>query len=253
MTQAGNAPGGWACHPAVRLGEIDSTQTEARRLAEAGVPEGTVVVAEHQTQGRGRFGRRWHDEPGVALLISIVLRPTLEASCLPQLSLVAGVAVADALGEATGLPVTVSWPNDLLIRGLKVGGILAESFAAPRAGAAIVLGIGINVNQGRFPGDLAERATSLALEAGRAFDRERLLTAVLSRLEIWYRRWLAEGFAPIRQAWRRGSATLGRRIAVEEGVTGLAEDLAEDGALLVRTDAGALIRRVAGDLEALSQ
>ena len=228
------------------LGEVDSTQTEARRLAETGAPEGTVVRAEHQTRGRGRLGHDWVDERGSALLVSIVLRPAVEVSRLPQLSLVAGVGVAEALAEASGLPVAVAWPNDLLIRGLKVAGILAESFPGTgAAGAAVILGIGINVNQTRFAGDLTGRATSLALEAGHPFDRARLLAAVLERLETWYRRWAGEGFGPVREAWRRGSATLGRQVTVGDGIEGIAEDLAEDGALLLRTETGALVRRVA--------
>lgn len=236
----------WAARPVVSLGEVDSTQTEARRLADAGAPEGTVVRAEHQTRGRGRLGRQWVDESGSALLLSIVLRPAVDASRLSQLSLVAGVAAAEALGEVSGLPVSLSWPNDLLLRGLKVAGILAESYASPDAAPVVILGIGINVNQTRFPPDLGGRATSLALEAGHPFDRQGLLTAVLGRLEPWYRRWVAEGFQPVRQAWRRGSVTLGRRVAIGEGASGIAVDLAEDGALIVRTDSGGVVRRVAG-------
>ena len=235
----------WGSSPVVSLGEVGSTQTEARRLADAGAPEGTVVRAEHQTRGRGRIGRDWVDEPGSALLISIVLRPAVEVSRLPQLSLVAGIAVAEALGETSRLPVAVEWPNDLLIRGLKVGGILAESSIGADGVAVVILGIGINVNQTRFAGDLQGRATSLAHQAGHPFDRERLLAAVLECLEAWYRRWVAEGFGPVREAWRRGSVTLGRRVTTDGGAAGIAEDLAEDGALLVRTDAGALVRRVA--------
>jgi len=158
---------------------------------------------------------------------------------------VAGIAVAEALGETSRLPVAVEWPNDLLIRGLKVGGILAESSIGADGVAVVILGIGINVNQTRFAGDLQGRATSLAHQAGHPFDRERLLAAVLERLEAWYRRWVAEGFGPVREAWRRGSVTLGRRVTTDGGAAGIAEDLAEDGALLVRTDAGALVRRVA--------
>lgn len=234
--------------PIVTLGEVDSTQIEARRLAEAGAPEGTVVRAEHQTQGRGRLGRRWVDEPGSTLLVSIVLRPAVDPGRLPQLSLVAGVAVAEALEQTSSLPVALDWPNDLLVGGLKVAGILAESFPAPEGGSVVILGIGINVNQTRFGEDLAGLATSLALAAGRPFDREPILAAVLDRLEAWYRRWLAEGFEPVREAWRRGSATLGRRVSADGGAVGIAEDLAEDGALLVRTEAGALVRRVAAGL-----
>src|SRR3972149_1730335 len=183
----------WGTRPAMRVGGVASTQIEARRLADGGAPEGTVVRAEHQTRGRGRLGRDWVDEPGSALLISIVLRPAVEVSRLPQLSLVAGIAVAGALEETSRLPVAVEWPNDLLIRGLKVGGILAEpSIGADRV-AVVILGIGININQTRLAGDLEGRATSLAREGARPFDRECVLTAVLERLEGRDRRWGAGG------------------------------------------------------------
>jgi len=238
--------GGWRSLAVIRLAEIDSTQNAARALADAGAPEGTVVWAEHQTRGRGRLGRSWADEPGSALLISIILRPGSPLSHFPQISLLTGVAVAEAIGEESGLPVTLVWPNDVFVHGRKAAGILAESFASGDSGPVIILGIGVNVNQMRFPDDLATRATSLALEAGHPFDRERLLKILLERLEDWYRRWGAEGFAPVREAWRQGPGTLGQRVAVEEGIGGIAVDVAEDGALVVRTDTGAVVRRVAG-------
>lgn len=241
-------PRTWTTLPTVRLAETDSTQNTARALAEAGAPEGTVVWAEHQTHGRGRLGRAWLDEPGSNLLISTILRPESRFSQLPQLSLVAGVAVAEAIRGETGLPVTLAWPNDLLIHGRKVAGILAESFAPDDDATLVILGVGINVNQTRFPADLAGQATSLALEAGRPFDRERLLSALVHSLEAWYRRWQTEGFAAVREAWVRASETLGERVAIEEGVEGVAVDLAEDGALLVRTDTGALVRQVTGEV-----
>ena len=247
MKEVADLLSGWAGRAAVTLGEVDSTQNRARALADAGAPEGTVVWAEHQTRGRGRLGRSWTDEPASALLISIILRPGLPLSCLPQISLLAGVAVAEAVGEESGLPVTLAWPNDLLIRGRKVAGILAESVTS-EAGAVVILGIGVNVNQTRFPEDLAGRATSLGLEGGRAFDRERLLRALLVRLEVWYRRWAAEGFAPIREAWRRRSWTLGQHVEGDGGIAGIAIDLAEDGALVVRTDTGAVVRQTASEI-----
>jgi BirA family biotin operon repressor/biotin-[acetyl-CoA-carboxylase] ligase len=229
---------------AIRLGEVGSTQTEARRLAEAGAPEGTLVWAEHQTRGRGRLGRRWLDEPGASLLLSIVLRPRVDPGRLPQLSLVAGVAVAEAIRAECGLPAALQWPNDVTVAGRKAGGILAESFVGPDGAPVVILGIGLNVNQTAMPGELGDRATSLRLEAGRPFDRERLLAALQERLLGWYRRWLAEGFGGVREAWRALSATLGRRVE-RDGEAGVAVDLGADGALLVRTDAGAVARWVA--------
>ena len=249
MRQTAELPGEWASRAAVRVGEVDSTQNVARARADAGAPEGTVVWAEHQTRGRGRLGRAWADEPGCALLISIILRPAAAVPHLPQISLLAGVAVAEALREESGLPVALAWPNDLLLHGRKVAGILAESSASREESAVVILGIGVNVNQTRFPDDLAARATSLALETGRQFDREKLLGTVMRHLEGWYRRWQAEGFAPIREAWRQGSGTLGQHVTIEEGIGGIAVDLAQDGALIVQTDSGGTVRVLAGDLQ----
>jgi len=237
----------WTSLTALRLEEVDSTQNAARALAEAGAPEGSVVWAEHQTHGRGRLGRSWIDERGAALLISVILRPDPRSSQLPQISLLAGVAVAEAVYKESGLPVTLDWPNDLFIQDRKVAGILAESFSSGE-GSAVIVGIGVNVNQARFPEELAGRATSLRLEAGHPFDRERLLRALLERLELWYRRWGREGFGPVRDAWRRAARTLGQRVVVEQGTGGIAVDLAEDGALVVRADSGAIVRQIAGEV-----
>ena len=248
MRETADVRGEWASRAAVRVEEVDSTQNVARARADTGAPEGTVVWADHQTRGRGRLGRPWTDEPGSALLISIILRPAAAFRRLPEISLLAGAAVAEAVREESGLPVALDWPNDLLVRGRKVAGILAESLPSREESAVVILGVGVNVNQTRFPDDLAVRATSLALETGRQFDREKLLRTLLLRLERWYHRWGAEGFAPVREAWRQGSGTLGRRVTVEEGIGGIAVDLAEDGALIVQTDSGGTIRVLTGDL-----
>lgn len=222
---------------------IPSTQDELRRLAEAGAPEGTLVVADHQSRGRGRQERRWLDEPGANLLFSLLLRPNIPVARACQLSLLAALASAEALAVATGLTIGIRWPNDLQVRELKAGGILAETLAAGDRVAHVILGIGINVNQTEFPPDLVERATSLALEARRALDRESLLEALLASLDRWYARYLREGFAPVSEAWCRASVTLGRPVN-GGNVAGIAEDLDGDGALLVRTATGALVRLV---------
>ena len=226
---------------------IASTQDELRRLAEAGAPEGTLVVADHQTRGRGRRGRWWRDEPGANLLLSLLFRPDIPAAQAPQLSLLAALASTDALGAATGLGIGVRWPNDLQVRERKVGGILAEAQAVGERVSHISLGIGINVNQTRFPADLSRPATSLALEAGQALDREALLEGLLASLDRWYARYRREGFLPVRDGWRRASVTLGHPVD-GGGVSGIAEDLDEDGALLVLTPEGVRVRLVAGEL-----
>lgn len=226
---------------------IASTQDELRHLAEFDAPEGTVVVADHQTRGRGRHGREWLDEPGANLLFSVLLRPRIPAAHVPRLSLLSAVAAADALTSATGVTVGIRWPNDLQVRERKVGGILAEAAAMGDRVSHVVLGIGINVNQTKFPADLSRPTTSLALEAGRALDREALLQELLASLDRWYTRYLREGFRPVREGWRQVSVTLGRPVE-GGGLIGIAEDLDEDAALLVRTADGVLARLVAGEL-----
>ncbi len=226
---------------------IDSTQDELRRLAEAGDPEGALVLADHQTLGRGRQGRRWLDQPGTNLLLSVLLRPPVPAAWTPQLSLLAALASAEALGAATELAIRIRWPNDLLVRERKVAGILAEAAVTGERVAHVVVGIGINVNQTEFPADLSTRATSLALEAGRRLDREPLLETLLVSLDRWYARYLSEGFSPVRERWSQASVTLGDRVN-GGGITGIAVDLDADGALLVRTAEGDLVRLVTGEL-----
>ena len=214
----------------VRLGRVDSTQTVAFALAADGAADRTVVVAQAQTAGRGRHGRLWLDEPGASLLTSIILRPRLEPARLPTLSLAAGVAVVEALERVTGLKPRLKWPNDVLVDGRKLAGILLESRISPSP--LVVLGIGVNLAQRVFPADLAERATSVRLAAGRRVDADALLTALLESLDAWRTRLETEGWAPIRERWRALTETLGRRVSID-GVEGVAVDVDEDGALIV--------------------
>ena len=214
----------------VRLGRVDSTQAVAFALAADGAADRTVVVAQAQTAGRGRRGRLWIDEPGASLLTSIILRPRLEPARLPTLSLAAGVAVVEALERVTGLKPRLKWPNDVLVDGRKLAGILLESRIGPSP--LVVLGIGVNLAQRVFPADLAERATSVRLATGRRVDADALLTALLESLDAWRTRLETEGWAPIRERWRALTETLGRRVSID-GVEGVAVDVDEDGALIV--------------------
>lgn len=232
----------------VRLATVDSTQSEAFRLAEAGAADGTVVVADTQRSGRGRRGRGWHDVPGESVLVSLLVRPRLAVAALPQLSFVAAVAVAEALEATTRLTPRLKWPNDVLARGRKVAGILLESRSGGAEGPAVVIGIGVNLAQRAFPEELADRATSVLLETGRAPERDAVLEALLESFERWRGRLERDGFAAVRDAWRARTETLGRRVRVE-GISGTAVDIGEDGALLV--DEGGRVRRViVGELEA---
>lgn len=229
------------------LGIVDSTQSEVQRRAAAGAPEGTVVTALHQRAGRGRRGHEWWDAPGESLLFSVLLRPDREPAETPQLSLVGGLAVAEALAASTGVGARIRWPNDLLIDGRKVCGILAEAVSGAAARAHhVILGIGINLRQSAFPESLAERATSLRLVTGRDHDAAALLAAVLARLEARYAVWRGGGFAPLREAWLAHSTLPGQPVRLPDGAMGRAEDVGSDGVLLARAGDGRMVRVVSG-------
>jgi BirA family biotin operon repressor/biotin-[acetyl-CoA-carboxylase] ligase len=224
---------------------VDSTQAVLARLAAEGATEGTVVTARHQTAGRGRRGRHWWDEHGQSLLMSVLLRPPVPTAHAPQLSLVAGLAVAEALATAAGVTARIRWPNDVLVGGKKICGVLPEavSRADGRVGH-VLLGIGINVDQSEFPDDLRDQATSLRLATGAAYDDRRLLSTVLEALDRRYGEWLAAGFAGLRDEWRRRAGALGQRVRIGDGREGVAVDVDETGALLVDAGLGALTRVV---------
>lgn len=159
-----------------------------QRLLEDDDPEGAVAVAEEQTEGRGRLGRTWHAPAGTSVLVSVLLRPAVEPPRLPELSLVAGGAVAEAIAQVTGIDPAIKFPNDVLVGGKKVAGILAES-----SEGRVVLGVGVNVNQtaDELPRDTETEPTSLRIEVGERIDRAALLAAILLRLERDYERWVS--------------------------------------------------------------
>jgi BirA family transcriptional regulator, biotin operon repressor / biotin---[acetyl-CoA-carboxylase] ligase len=227
----------------VRLGRVDSTQAIAFALAADGAADRTVVLADSQAVGRGRRGRAWLDEPGASLLASIVLRPRLDPARLATLSLTAAVAVAEALAAVAGLAPRLKWPNDVLVDGYKIAGILLESRLQPAP--LVVLGVGVNVSQATFPPDLAARATSIRLASGRDVSRDAVLAALLQALDRWRARLEGEGFAPVRARWRALADTLGRSVSVD-GVHGVAIDVDDDGALIL-ADGEQRHRVVAGE------
>jgi BirA family biotin operon repressor/biotin-[acetyl-CoA-carboxylase] ligase len=231
----------------VRCGRVESTQPIAFKLAGDGAPDRTVVIADSQAAGRGRRGRVWKDEPGASLLVSILLRPRLSPERLPTLSLTAAVAVAEAVTQTAGLAAKLKWPNDVLVDGRKLAGILLETRLEPGGAAIVALGIGVNLAQRAFPLELAERATSVRLASGREVDRDTLLGALLERLDHWRGRLETEGFEPVRARWRELADTLGRPVSVD-GVQGTAVDLDADGALVVADADGRHKRVVAGDV-----
>jgi BirA family biotin operon repressor/biotin-[acetyl-CoA-carboxylase] ligase len=230
--------------------EVGSTNDVARGMAEEGAPHGTLVIAEHQTGGRGRHGRAWHSGSGENLTFSLVLRPSLPPKGAAEITLVAAVALVAEL-RAAGFSAAIKWPNDVLVGGLKVCGFLSEMSAEEGRLRFLVLGVGLNVNAARFPPELAGRATSLRLVRGEPLPRALLLAAILGSLEGWLDVHAMEGFGPVRERTREWSATLGNEVRIEEAgriVSGLAEDIDESGALLVRNASGAVERVWAGDV-----
>jgi BirA family biotin operon repressor/biotin-[acetyl-CoA-carboxylase] ligase len=218
---------------------VGSTNDVAARLAARGAPEGTTVAANAQTSGRGRLGREWVSQAGAGLYVSVVLRPA--GDTVPLLTLMAGVAIADGIERATGLSTTVKWPNDLYAGGRKLAGVLAEG------GEFVVLGFGINVSPAAYPPAIAGRATSIEEELGRPADRGLVLAECLVALATRYAELGHGGRAEVLTAWRtRAADTMGRAITWD-GQQAIAEGVADDGALLVRTAAG-LQRVISGEV-----
>jgi BirA family biotin operon repressor/biotin-[acetyl-CoA-carboxylase] ligase len=237
-------------HTVHSLGEVASTQAEAARLAAHGAPEGTVVTASHQNAGRGRRGREWLDADGESLLMSILLRPPIPPRLAPQLSLVAAVAVVDALGAA-GVKAAIRWPNDVMVGARKICGMLPEAVTT-RDGALeyVILGIGLNVNQPDFPAPIRERATSMRIETGRRHAVDLMRDGALAALDRWYQCFVEAGLGAVLPAWLERAQGIGGRARSADGSEGVVVGLASDGALLLRTDGGKTVRVVAGEIAA---
>jgi BirA family biotin operon repressor/biotin-[acetyl-CoA-carboxylase] ligase len=234
----------------VHLDETSSTNDEAMARGRAGAPTGLVVTADAQSRGRGRQGRAWQSPAGQNLYLSLLLRPDRPPAAIPPITLAAAVGVADALNQL-GVATSIKWPNDVLVHGRKIAGILTETSTRGDRLEHVVIGIGINVNQTDFPPDLAGIATSLCRELGREVDREAVLAGVLDGVGRATDAFLAGGVAAIASAWRARSSTLGTRISVVQdgrSVSGVAIDLDEQGALRVRQDDGGELRVLSGEI-----
>jgi BirA family transcriptional regulator, biotin operon repressor / biotin---[acetyl-CoA-carboxylase] ligase len=221
--------------PRVQVESCESTQA----LLDPSMPEGAVAVADFQTSGRGRLGRTWEAPPGSSLLMSVLLKPPVER-LLPQLALVAGVAVADALEQLTGLAVQIKWPNDVMLRRAKVAGILAEA----REGA-VVLGIGVNLNQGRD--ELPERGGSLRSVTGLEWDRDAVLAAVLVHLGARYEQWQHGGLDAVYAGLGPRDFLRGRPVTVD-GTSGTAELIDREGRLRIAVGHGESIAVESGEV-----
>ncbi len=229
--------------------ECRSTNDEALVWARAGAPIGAVVVAERQTAGRGRQGRTWVSPAGDNLYFSTVLRPPLKPSDCALLPLVVGVAVAETL-QAVGAAPELKWPNDVLLDGKKVAGILAEAHWQGERVRHIVVGIGVNLNAIDMPIEIASIATSFRRSTGQTISSERFAALLCENLEREHDQWVAQGAAPVLDQWRR-FARWGRAVSVQqEGqlISGVALDLDASGALLVRDDGGRQHRLWSGEI-----
>lgn len=232
---------------------ISSTTTVAKELAAGGCIEGTIVLAEEQTGGRGRLGRGWFSPRGQGIWMSLVLRPAVSPMEVSQLTLVTAVALAGALRRFTGLDVGIKWPNDLLINGKKICGILTEMAGDMDQVKHVTVSMGLNVNikAADFPSPISDLATSLQLESGSSIPRVAILKAMLLEMERQYFAWLDYGFGPLLDQWREMCISLNCPVTVhtlKESWEGWAEDVNESGALLVRTSSGDLRCLNAGEV-----
>jgi BirA family biotin operon repressor/biotin-[acetyl-CoA-carboxylase] ligase len=229
--------------------KLDSTNVLGYTLAEKGLKEGAVVLAEQQTKGKGRLGRSWISPPKAGIYFSCILRPAMAPSSVAQITLAASVGAAKSIREVAGLRALIRWPNDILVNGRKVCGILTEMKAEQDSIEFLVLGMGINVNTDLK--DLPEGATSLKAESGRDISRIQLAKQILRELEAGYITLRDAGFASIREEWKMLTHMLGSRIKVSipaREFEGQAIDIDKDGSLLVRLDNGFIESVSSGDV-----
>ncbi len=261
---------------------IDSTNDYAHKLAKEGAKEGTVVLSESQSKGKGRLGRTWFSPSGANIYLSVILRPQMPSTQITLLTFAAAIAVAKAIRDAANLDADIKWPNDILIKGKKVAGILSEMeanknppippFKIPlsppllkgdigglsggKGGLNVrfaIIGIGINVNLGLndIPTELKDKATSIKSETGIAADRTNLICRVLENLEEWYNLFERNRVNDINEEWKSLAITIGRDVKVQSGnsfIEGRAVDIDESGALLIKDRNGVIQKALSGDV-----
>lgn len=232
-----------------RYSTLGSTNDEAKRLAMLGEPNGTLVVADIQTAGRGRSGRQWVTPPGAAIAMSLILHPPIPSFQIAQVALLGGLAALEGIEQTTGLTAQLKWPNDVLINGRKVAGVLAEATFTGDKLESVVVGIGVNVNAGP-PLDLKldYPATCLAVEVGHPLDREPLVNAIVTAFDARYQQL---GTAALRQAWAKHLAMFGKMVkAIGPGETvfGTLEGVTDEGAVVILLESGERRTVLAGDV-----
>ena len=233
---------------------VTSTQKIAQTLANEGAEEGTIVVAEQQTNGRGRMARQWYSPSGTGIWMSLIIRPNIAVQATPQLTLLTAVAIVQAIEEITPLKPDIKWPNDILINGKKLVGILTELQAEADRVHSIIIGTGINVNQSitDFPEELHHVATSIHLETDKQWDRAQLIQEILLKFENLYSLYLAQGFRPIKLLWEGYAVSLQKPITartINGTVEGKAIGINDAGVLLIQTSDGSVKQIYSADIE----
>ncbi|MBS4209786.1 biotin--[acetyl-CoA-carboxylase] ligase [Bacillus sp. FJAT-50079] len=234
--------------------KIDSTQVKAHQLAEKGAPEGTVVIAEEQTSGRGRMSRPWHSLKKKGVWMSFIVRPKLHLQQAPQFTLITAIAVVKAIEETTGLEPEIKWPNDILLNGKKITGILTELQGEADHIHYLIIGIGMNVNHAKadFPEEVKEIATSLAIEKGEQVARAVLVQNVLKNFEKYYQLYVEKGFAPLKLLWESYAVSIGKTIVAKtltSEITGKAVGITEEGVLKIEGEDGQIHHIYSADIE----
>jgi BirA family biotin operon repressor/biotin-[acetyl-CoA-carboxylase] ligase len=242
----------WAGKNLLYFDEVDSTNNVIKKEAEAGAPHGTLAVADYQSGGRGRRGRVWKSPHGVGIWMSLLTRPKLSPAAAPMMTLPAALAVANGIREATGLVTQIKWPNDVVVHGKKVCGILTEMSAELEAINYIVTGIGINVNTEAFPEDIAATATSLRLETGHPVKRSPIVGSIMKAYEEAYAGFMEHGdMTSLLDTYNGMLANRNngvRVLAPEHEYTGTALGIDEKGSLLVRKEDGAIAHVISGEV-----
>jgi BirA family transcriptional regulator, biotin operon repressor / biotin---[acetyl-CoA-carboxylase] ligase len=234
--------------------EVTSTQKVAHELATSGAKEGTIVVADRQTQGRGRMARTWHSPKQKGIWMSMIVKPILPLNMTPQLTLLTAVAIVQAIEELTGLHPQIKWPNDILVNKKKLVGILTELQAEADQVHSVIIGVGMNVNHAEedFPEELRKIATSIKLETGEFCDRAAIIQAILYHFEKLYLTYLEHGFKPIKLLWESYSFSLNQRLTARTlaGVKhGVSLGIDDEGVLLLKTDEGQIEKIYSADIE----
>ena len=229
----------WLGRPVFLFNQLESTNTYAVELVEKGTPHGTVVIAESQTAGKGRFGRKWHSPANMNIYFSVILTQQPALSFISWIPLATGIAMAETIEELTNLKVSLKWPNDLMVDTKKIGGILCEGTTKGPNGRAVIVGVGLNINcrEIHFPQELKEIATSLADAAGHTFDRHSVLGTVFSKLESYYERIWDSDRPTLHSSYISRCSTLGRHVQVRlpsnKLLEGIASHIGHEGELHV--------------------